>query len=353
MRRATADRIDHAATAAAVLLAHAVLIWIAVQVHAYHTERNALAAPDPVIATLIERPRNLSLGPAPVYVKTADVLRLQRFAPKIPDIPVDDPEPTLAEVPPQPASAPVAPHAMTGQAGDANTSSGLSGGGHALTLVERVVPKYPARSAERREEGATRVHIRVDEGGRVVDAAVAASSGHKRLDGAAIAAVRKWKFAQLPPGSAPDGAWVATEVRFVLYRFVYSRLGDDATRRLYDEEVKTGAKDEQTPGSQEALTRFITDVAAGNISRDAQDTMRDEVAKMRSALQEWGEVQSIRFTGNAGGTRWIAHEIGRETVEVQWNKFEVRHEHATSEWLIAVDREGTVWNARASRAPWL
>ncbi len=75
------------------------LIWIAVQVHAYHTERQALAAPEPVIATLIQRPRNLSLGPVPVYVKTADVLRLQRFAPKIPDIPVNDAEPSLAEVP--------------------------------------------------------------------------------------------------------------------------------------------------------------------------------------------------------------------------------------------------------------
>jgi hypothetical protein len=50
--------------------------------------------------------------------------------------------------------------------------------------------------------------------------------------------------------------------------------------------------------------------------------------------------------------RWIAHDIGPTTVEVQWNKFEVHHEHATSEWLIAVDRERTVWNARASRAPW-
>ncbi len=64
-------------------------------------------------------------------------------------------------------------------------------------------------------------------------------------------------------------------------------------------------------------------------------------------------MKSIHFTGTAGGARWIAHDIGRQTVEVQWNEFEVHHEHATSEWLIAVDREGTVWNARASRAPWL
>jgi len=327
MQRATVDHIDHAVTAGAVLLAHAGLIWIAIQVHAYHNEPNLLAAPEPVIATLIpQRPRDRVLGPVPVYVKTQEVVRPQYLAPTIPEIPVDEPQPApIAEALPQPAPAPT------------------------LTLVQRVVPKYPPRSAARREEGATRVHLRVDESGRVVDAEVINSSGHKRLDGAAIAAVRKWRFAQLPAGSAPDGAWVATEVRFVLYRFAYSRLGDDATDAVYDEEVKSGAKDEQTPGSQEALARFIADVAAGNVSDDTSD---GEVARMRAALQEWGEVKSIRFTGTAGGPRWITHNLGRETVEVQWNKFEVHHERATSEWLIAVDREGTVWNARASRAPW-
>jgi len=61
-----------------------------------------------------------------------------------------------------------------------------------------------------------------------------------------------------------------------------------------------------------------------------------------------------------GGPQWRAYEVDanhpntlRPTVEVRWNTFEVRHQHATSEWLIAVDRDGTIWNARASRAPWL
>lgn len=350
MRRATVDRIDHAVTAGVVLAAHLVLVWIAIQVHVYQPERDLFVAPEPVIATLIQRPRNLTFGLVPVYVHIQDVLRLQRYAPKTPDIPVDEPEAAaITEALPQPASAPDAPLANRGLVGDASTSSGFSGGGHALKLVQRVVPKYPRRSAERHEEGATRVQTRVDESGRVTDTEVVGSSGHQRLDGAAIAAVRKWKFARLPAGAAPHGAWVATEVRFVLYRFAYSRLGEDATSSVYEEEIKTGASDEPTPGSAEALTRFIADVAAGNL---ASNTNGEEIAKMRAALEEWGAVQSLRFTGNAGGARWTAHEIGRATVEVQWNKFEVRHEHAISEWLIAVDREGTVWNARASRAPW-
>jgi periplasmic protein TonB len=350
MRRATADRIDHAVTAGAVLAAHLLLVWIAIQVRVDDAERDALVAPEPVVATLIQRPRNLAFGLVPVHVTTYDVLRLQRFAPKIPDIPVDEPEPAaISEALPQPASAPATPASNNGLAGDSINSSGLSGGGQALKLVLRVVPKYPPRSAERHEEGATRVHIRVDESGRVVDTEVVGSSGHRRLDGAAIAAVRRWKFARLPAGTAPQGTWLATEVRFVLYRFAYSRLGDEATSSVYEEEIKPGASDAQTPGSAEALSRFIADVTTGNLARYAND---EQIAKMRAALEEWGEARSMRFTGNAGGTRWIRHEIGQTTVEVQWNKFEVHHEHATSEWLIAVDREGTVWSARATRALW-
>jgi TonB family protein len=196
------------------------------------------------------------------------------------------------------------------------------------------------------------VDIRVAESGRVVDAEIAKSSGHRRLDVAALDAVRKWKFAPLLSGTAPDGAWVATEVRFILYRYTYSRLADDATDAVYVEEIKSGLKDEPTSGSQEALTRFIAEVRAGDFGAEAHE--------LRTALEEWGEVQSIRFTGTAGEPQWVLHDTGpksrsgyfRPTIQVQWNRFEVRHEHATSEWLIAVDSEGTVWNARASRAPW-
>jgi TonB family protein len=225
-------------------------------------------------------------------------------------------------------------------------------------LIERVVPKYPARSARRNEEGATSLHIRVEESGRIAEIRVASSSGIRRLDDAAVDAARKWKFARMPDGAAPEGAWVATELRFILYRFRYSRIREDATETVYAEEVRIGAADEAAPGGQEALGRFITEVLAGTFPADKAS--REDVTRMRAALLEWGDVKSIRFTGAAGGPQWIAYEVDKQrpnqmrpTVEVKWNTFEVRHQNATSEWLIAVDREGTVWNARASRAPWL
>lgn len=365
MQRATADRIDHVVTAGAVLLAHCALIWIVVQLRVQSIEQDPTEASDtalPVLATLIDRPRNLSLGMLPVKVIIEDVLHLQRLAPKVPDIPVEASESTaITEMLPQPASVPIPQHADAGFAGDDLESSAQSGGGHTLTVLKRVIPRYPAVSARHQEEGATGMQVLVDENGDVTDVKIARTSGSRHLDDAAMEAVRKWKFSRTPPGAAPDGLWVATELRFVLYRFTYSRLDVGATRSVYVEEVKTGAPDEPSPGSEEALTRFIADVNAGAFSNDPILDSYEETQKMRAALKEWGTVKSIRFTGSAGEHRWIAYPVGPAwrtssmpaTVEVKWNMFEVTHQHATSEWLIAVDRQGTIWNARASRAPWM
>ena len=80
---------------------------------------------------------------------------------------------------------------------------------------------------------------------------------------------------------------------------------------------------------------------------------------MRATLQEWGAVQSVRFMGAAYGGRWMSYPIPQgfpnrmtPTVEVSWNKFEVRQTDATSEWLIAVDRDGRIWVACAGPSPW-
>jgi len=259
MRQAAPRRIKRCLTAIVVLLAHVALVWLVLQM------RTTLLATDgadkpAVVVSLIEQPRqrNVTFGPIPIQVRTANVLHLQKLAPRVPDIPVDIAEPTPSTQPvPVQISAPIAQQADAGLAGDALESSGFSGGGHALTLLKRVIPKYPAVPAELREQGNTGVQLRVNESGQVTDVKVTRGSGFRRLDSAAMAAVRKWKFAPSPRGSAPDGTWVQTELRFVLYQFTYSRIGDTAADRVYDEQTKSGAKDEPTPGSQEAFARFI------------------------------------------------------------------------------------------------
>ena len=318
--------------------------------------------PEVVIATILERPpRNLSFGPVAVTVKTEDVLHLQRLAPRIQDIPVDEPDPAPTTITvPQPSSAPLPQVAQSGVDGDSRESSGASGGGNSITLLMRFIPKYPIDAALHQQEGLTAASLHVDANGRVRDVKIVRSSGSRSLDAAAVEAFRKWKFAPVPPGSATDGVWVRTEQRFILYRFRYSRLSDRAAENVNVQAVQP-ATDRHTPGSEKALRRFIDDVRAGTFVGDSDAVGRNQLEKMHAVLEKWGAVRSVEFTGIAGSRNWTAYGIrvgaangatGR-TVEVKWNLFEVEQEHATTEWLVAVDREGAIWAARASPAPWL
>jgi protein TonB len=360
MRRARSDRVTRAVAAAIVLLAHVGLIWIFLlpRIVPIETEMNV----KPVVATLIDqpRPRNHSFGPVSITVRMENVLHLQRLAPKIQDIPVQEPEPVLAEITvPEPASVPLPQLANSGLDGGASETSGESGGGFRITLLQKVIPRYPEAAARRKQEGATGVLLRVDASGRVRDVKVTRSSGSGALDRAAVEAFRKWRFAPMPSADAPDGVWLRTEQRFILYRFRYSRLGDRAAENVHVEELQP-AKDVAIPGSKAALRRFIDEVRSGTVSAALDSGARLELEKMRTALQEWGGVKSIEFTGTAGARTWTGYRVrhgasdgAADTVEVKWNLFEVEQENATTEWLVAVDRRGTVWAARASPAPWL
>lgn len=316
-------------------------------------------SPEAVIAELIDkpRPRNLSLGPVPIHVELEKVLHVQRLAPKIPDIPVEVTEPTQTEVTvPLQASAPV-PQTDVGLDGEARDASGHSGGGYSVTLLQRIIPQYPVAAARKHEEGVTQAMLHVDSSGRVDDVKVTRSSGSRALDNAAVDAFRKWKFARLGSHAPSDGVWLRTEQRFIYYRVKYSRLAGGAADTVHVAEVRP-ASEQPTPGSQDALQRFISAVSSGSLPPASDFAERTQYRKMRDALDEWGDVKSIEFTGMAGEQKWTAYRTRSEsgsgpTVEVGWNMFEVRHQHATTEWLIAVDRNGRIWSASASQAPWM
>ncbi len=56
-------------------------------------------------------------------------------------------------------------------------------------------PPYPAAAIRAREEGTTGLSLCIDASGHVSSASVAKSSGHSRLDDAALAWVRGARFA--------------------------------------------------------------------------------------------------------------------------------------------------------------
>lgn len=56
--------------------------------------------------------------------------------------------------------------------------------------ISRPAPEYPSQSAEYGEEGTVQIEIRVETNGTVSSAKVAKSSGHSRLDNAALRAFK-------------------------------------------------------------------------------------------------------------------------------------------------------------------
>jgi protein TonB len=350
------------AVAGGVVLMHALLLCAALLVR-------SLPKDEPVVESFVMLPADLSTQPRldalAAQPRQADP-QLQKLAPALQDIKVEqfdievpDTEvrvaPILASI--SPPAAPVTAEADSGLAGNAADSSGNAGDGGGLVLLRRVMPEYPAVSARRGEEGITTVLLHVTESGRVDAVKVERSSGSKYLDQAAVEAFRGWRFQALAPGSAPGGKWLRTAQRFVTYPFTYSRLDADADQGLYEEHLKPkpGKMEDAAPGAREALIRFIEAVRSGTI-QDVNEKQRAALTELAAKLQKWGAVKTVLFSGLAGSSQWVnvstrpERGSARRNVEVSWNMFEVQHERAVSEWLIATDRAGGVWAARAAEA---
>lgn len=122
-----------------------------------------------------------------------------------------EPEPLAEAEPalPAPAPEPVLETAVTEKAADqgeqadpAETGPASDGNNQPTVIPPRIdararqntPPAYPALSRRRGEEGTVLLAIRIDPHGRVVQAQVAESSGFRRLDEAALTAVRRWHY---------------------------------------------------------------------------------------------------------------------------------------------------------------
>ena len=96
-----------------------------------------------------------------------------------------------------------------GNGGDGNKPSskgGIADGG----VISRPAPEYPAASIENEEEGTVSIEIIVEANGSVSSARIAKSSGHNRLDNAAL---RAFKAGRYKPKS-DDGTPIRT--RFIV-----------------------------------------------------------------------------------------------------------------------------------------
>jgi TonB family protein len=215
-----------------------------------------------------------------------------------------------------------------------------------------VAPQYPLDAKRRGQEGTTKALLRVDEEGRVIEVRVIGSSGSRRLDDAAVSAFRKWKFASVPKGAAPEGSWIQTSHRFLLTHIQYSLLQEGVAEEI--RVTETNAQNTAPNGSGPALRRFLEAVTDGKLT-GISDRAHLQLARMRTSLSKWGVIQSVDLLSTAGPAEWTTYPLAEDAmpgagvsrVDCKWAVLEVRHENAKTVWLIALDRNGTIWSARA------
>jgi protein TonB len=77
-------------------------------------------------------------------------------------------------------------------------------------------PVYPRAALQRGAEGETLLRVRVLASGRVREVRVERSAGHRDLDRAATAAVRRWRFEPFAEGVREAEVWVLIPIQFQL-----------------------------------------------------------------------------------------------------------------------------------------
>lgn len=79
-------------------------------------------------------------------------------------------------------------------------------------------PRYPLSARRRGVQGIVIVRAEVSTQGRCLRAEISRSSGHPRLDHAALTAISQWRFIPARRGGHAVQSWVTIPVRFRLYR---------------------------------------------------------------------------------------------------------------------------------------
>lgn len=144
--------------------------------------------PPPPPPQAAQQPPRAPVQPASPIVAPPPPITLALPAPTIATAPVaapvvvPAPAPAAAPAPvAAPAPAPAAPAIATGRDLSAN-------------LVEASPPRYPIDSRRAREQGTVVLNVTVGLDGRVAEIGLSRSSGFDRLDRAALAAVRHWRW---------------------------------------------------------------------------------------------------------------------------------------------------------------
>lgn len=148
----------------------------------------------------------------PEQVRPADVPPPRALPqPLVAQAPASSPSEPVAAPPPAPVA--IAPPA---QAAPVATGPVALGAELSVTCPDRPPPAYPALSRRKGEAGNVVLRVELDEHGQVVAAHIVSSSGHGRLDEAAMTAVRSWRCKPAQRNGQPIRALALQPFDFVL-----------------------------------------------------------------------------------------------------------------------------------------
>ena len=171
-----------------------------------------LVVPDEVVTLFVEtlRPPAPVEKPKPVRMEKPRQIEKPRPQQLVAEAPVTSPVEPVAP-PPAPAPRIEAP-TIAKPSGPVTLDAEL-----ALSCPGRVPPAYPALSRRLGEEGKTVLRVELDAQGAVTAAKVASSSGHPRLDQAALDAVQQWRCTPARRDGHAVRAVAMQPFRFVLH----------------------------------------------------------------------------------------------------------------------------------------
>lgn len=222
--RARADALPAAARhglVGAVVLAHLGGAWGLMQIESV---RLAVAEVAPLIVDFValppppEPPQPLPPPPPPPVVP-------RTLPPPPPPViataaPPQDAPPAAMVVPPPPPPAPVAapaePAAPPAPPAPAPAPAVRTIPATAVSYLEPPAPVYPLASKRLRETGEVLVRVEIGADGRARQALVSRSSGHARLDNAALTAVRAARFRPYTENGVALVVWSTVPIQFEL-----------------------------------------------------------------------------------------------------------------------------------------
>jgi protein TonB len=186
--------------------------------------RDAIVAAAPVMVRLVSDPpkteRKPPAPPKPVPVKPrarpTKPVEPPPLTTVISEAPAQFTAPPAPPAPLPPIEAPPAPAAPGPAVVAAVPPPPLVPPSFGADYLKNPPPVYPAASRRIGEEGKVVLRVFVSEQGAPAKIEMRTSSGHVRLDEAAVATVAQWKFVPARRGDTPVGAWVLVPISFSL-----------------------------------------------------------------------------------------------------------------------------------------